>query len=380
MNENFPNREAVIVRDQELHVVRRLPQNAEIKVRPGERISSDHVIAKTDPRHLAVRISIADQLGVPPNEVGKYMLRGVGSTFAAGEAIAKARKGLRNTVVASPMTGTLLSIDTDTGIGMLAPGAGGDVRSMVSGDVEYVDGRQTVAIRTVGSRLFGIVGFGPSAVGTLRFAVSAPREEAQIEKITGDMAGAIVVVGASLSTATLRRLMDVGATGVISGGLVERDISACFGGLTDDRLSPWRLNPTDTGVGDSMRTSLAIVAIEGFGVLPINADAFSFLKQLEGQRVSLITTTRVSGFLARPQILHVNENALDEEAPSQPIALTEETRLRLTDPAHLGMTGTVAERPRRVRRGDGIAVDQMVVNCADGKARTVALNNVEVIA
>src|SRR5687768_8725547 len=78
MNENFPNREAVIVRDQELHVVRRLPQNAEIKVRPGERISSDHVIAKTDPRHLAVRISIADQLGVPPNEVGKYMLRGVG--------------------------------------------------------------------------------------------------------------------------------------------------------------------------------------------------------------------------------------------------------------------------------------------------------------
>jgi hypothetical protein len=380
MNENFPNREAVIVRDQELHVVRRLPQNAEIKVRPGERISSDHVIAKTDPRHLAVRISIADQLGVPPNEVGKYMLRGVGSTFAAGEAIAKARKGLRNTVVASPMTGTLLSIDTDTGIGMLAPGAGGDVRSMVSGDVEYVDGRQTVAIRTVGSRLFGIVGFGPSAVGTLRFAVSAPREEAQIDKITGDMAGAIVVVGASLSTATLRRLMDVGAAGVISGGLVERDISACFGGLTDDRLSPWRLNPTDTGVGDSMRTSLAIVAIEGFGVLPINADAFSFLKQLEGQRVSVITTTRVSGFLARPQILHVNENALDEEAPSQPIALTEETRLRLTDPAHLGMTGTVAERPRRVRRGDSIAVDQMVVNCADGKARTVALNNVEVIA
>jgi hypothetical protein len=129
-----------------------------------------------------------------------------------------------------------------------------------------------------------------------------------------------------------------------------------------------------------MRTSLAIVAIEGFGVLPINADAFSFLKQLEGQRVSVITTTRVSGFLARPQILHVNENALDEEAPSQPIALTEETRLRLTDPAHLGMTGTVAERPRRVRRGDSIAVDQMVVNCADGKARTVALNNVEVIA
>jgi hypothetical protein len=380
MNQNFPNREPVIVRDQELHVVRRLPQNAEIKVRAGERINSSHVIAKTDPRHLAVRISIADQLGVAPNEVGKYMLRGVGSTFTAGEAIAKTRKGLRNTVVASPMTGTLLSIDTDTGIGMLAPGAGGDVRSMVSGDVEYVDGRQTVSIRTVGSRLFGIVGFGPPAVGKLRFAVSAPREEAQLDKIRPDMSGAVVVVGASLSTATLRRLMDVGAVAAISGGLVERDISACFGGLTDDRLSPWRLNPTDTGIGDSMRTSLAIVAIEGFGVLPINYEAFAFLQQMDGQQVSVITTTRISGYLARPQIVHVNEEALDEEAPGQPISLTIETRVRLTDPAHLGMTGTVAERPRRVRRGDGISVDQMMINCVDGKSRTVAVSNVEVIA
>ena len=158
MNENFPNREAVIVRDRELHVVRRLPANADVKVRAGERISGDHVIAKTDPRNLAVRIAIADQLGVAPTEVGKHLIRQVGSSFAAGEAIAKTRKGLRNTVVASPMTGTLLSIDSDTGVGMLAPGSGGDVRALVSGDVEYVDGKQSVAIRTVGSRLFGIAG------------------------------------------------------------------------------------------------------------------------------------------------------------------------------------------------------------------------------
>jgi hypothetical protein len=46
----------------------------------------------------------------------------------------------------------------------------------------------------------------------------------------------------------------------------------------------------------------------------------------------------------------------------------------------LGMTGTVAERPRRVRRGDGISVDQMMINCVDGKSRTVAVSNVEVIA
>ena len=134
MNENFPNREPVIVRNQELHVIRRLPANADVKVRAGERISADHVIAKTDPKNLAVRISIADQLGVAPNDVQKHLLKQIGSMFAAGEALAKTRKGLRNSVVAAPMAGTLLSIDADTGVGLIAPGSGGDIRALVAGE------------------------------------------------------------------------------------------------------------------------------------------------------------------------------------------------------------------------------------------------------
>jgi hypothetical protein len=380
MNQNFPNREPVIVHDQELHVVRRLPSNAEVKVRPGERISGDHVIAKTDPRHLAVRINIADQLGVSPHDVNKYMLRPVGSTFGAGEAMAKMRKGLRNTVVASPMTGLLLSIDSDTGVGLLAPGTGGDVRSLVSGDVEYVDGRQSIAIRTVGSRLFGIVGVGPSTEGTLVMAVGGPGEEALPERVTAEMRGKIVVAGASVSATTLRRLMDVGAAGVIVGGIVEREVSACFGVPAEDRLSPWRIGPSDSGMGDSMTTSIAIVATEGFGSLPITADAFAFLKKFEGTHVTLLTTTRMSGFLARPQIISVNQQMLDDDAPAQPIALSTDTRVRLVDQANLGMTGKVAERPKRVRRADGVAVDVMTITTPDNKDRVVAANNVEVIA
>ena len=380
MNQNFPNREAVIVHDQELHVVRRLPQNADIKVRAGERISADHVIAKTDPRNMAVRIAIADQLGVAPADVAKHMLRQVGSTFVAGEAMAKTRKGLRNTVVASPMSGTLLSIDPDTGVGLLAPGSSGDIRSLVSGDVEYVDGRQSVAIRTVGSRLFGIVGIGPSAQGGLCFAVSGPGEEAQPDRITPNMSGKIVVAGATITAATLRRLMDVGAVGVVSGGIIEREVSACFGVPSDDRLSPWRIGPTDTGVGDSMRTTIAIVATEGFGSLPISGDVFTFLKRFDGEVVSLITTTRLSGFLARPQIIHVNDDALDDDAPAKPIELSKETRVRVVDQSGLGVTGTIAERPKRVRRADGIAVEVLSIITPDGKTRTIAAENVEIIA
>lgn len=380
MNENFPNREPVIVRNQELHVVRRLPANADVKVRAGERISGDHIIAKTDPRHLAVRISIADQLGVAPADVGKHMLRQVGSTFAAGEAIAKTRKGLRNTVVASPLTGTLLSIDSDTGVGLIAPGTSGEIRSLVAGDVEYVDGRQSIAIRTVGSRLFGIVGIGPAIEGAIYVAVSGPGDELQADKVTSEMTGKIVVGGATIGASALRRLMEIGAAGAVVGGIVEREVSACFGVPAEDRISPWRIGVSDNGIGDSMMTNFAMVATEGYGRLPMTSEAFAFLQGLDGQRVSMLTTTRVSGFLARPQIIHVNDEALDDDAPAVPLALGADTRVRVIDQAGLGITGKVAEKPKRVRRGDGIAVDVMSVMTADGKIRTVAANNVEVIA
>jgi hypothetical protein len=380
MNENFPNREPVIVHDQELHVVRRLPVNADVKVRAGERINGDHVIAKTDPRHLAVRIAIADQLGVAPGDVAKHMLRQVGATFAAGEAMAKTRKGLRNTVVAAPLTGTLLAIDMDTGVGLIAPGVSGDIRSLVSGDVEYVDGRQSIAIRTVGSRLFGIVGVGPSVEGVICIAVNSPTEEIQADTVTPDMAGKVVVAGATIGAAALRRLMAIGAAAVVIGGLVEREVSACFGVPTEDRISPWRIGPSDTGIGDSMMTAIAIVATEGYGSIPMTTEAFAFLKKFDGQRVSVLTTTRLSGFLARPQIIHVNEDALDDESPAVPLALGANTRVRVVDQSGLGTTGMVAEKPKRVRRADGIAVDVLSVLTADGKTRTVAANNVEIIA
>lgn len=379
MNENYSNREAVIVRNRELHVVRRLPTNADVKVRAGERISGDHVIARTDPKHLAVRIAIADQLGIAPADVAKHMIRQVGSSFAAGEAIAKTRKGLRNTVVASPVAGTLISIDSDTGVGMLAPGNGGDVRALVSGDVEYVDGRQSVAIRTVGSRLFGIIGIGPSVSGTLRMAVTSPGEELSSKSITADMSGQIVVGGSFANAATMRRLMEVGAVGLIVGGMVEREVSACLGIPAEDRLASWRVGPTEIGIGDSLMSNLSIMATEGFGVLPICGDVFAFLGSLEGQNVSLLTATRIAGYLSRPQLLAVNDEMLDEDAPAEPLSITESTRVRIVDQENLGMSGTIAEKPRRQRKADGMLVEMMAVTTADGKTRSVASSNVEVL-
>lgn len=380
MNLNFPNRDALMTRDSELHVTRRLPGGSDIRVRAGERITADHVIAKTDARSLAIRISIADQLGVGPADAVKHLLRPVGSSFAAGEAMAKTRKGLKNVVVACPVAGTLLSLDAENGIALLAPGGGGEVRALVGGDVAYVDGKQTVSLRTVGSRLYGIVGIGQPVRGVLRLAVSAPGEELATSAVTGDMKGQIVVAGAFSSAQTLRKLMDVGALGVVTGGFVDREIAACLGLPADDRLAPWRLGPRDVGIADSIMADIGLMATEGFGRLPISAQAFAFLKALEGREVVLLTATRVTGHLSRPQLIAVNEEALDDEAPHAVAKLEVGTAVRIVEPTQLGAIGAISAMPSRVRRGDGQMVDVVGVTGPDGKGREVALANVEIVA
>jgi hypothetical protein len=194
------------------------------------------------------------------------------------------------------------------------------------------------------------------------------------------MSGQIIVGGTHASAATMRRLMEVGAAGLIVGGMVEREIAACLGIPAEDRLAPWRVGPSDVGVGDGLMSNLAVMATEGFGILPICGDVFAFLKALDGHKISLLTTTRINGYLSRPQVLAINEEMLDEDAPAEPTTLSESTRVRMTDSEALGMSGTVAERPKRQRKGDGILVEIMSVTTSDGKTRTVASNNVEVLA
>lgn len=378
MNVNFPNRAPVVVRDHELRVVRRLPGTGDVKIRAGERIESNRVLARTDPNSAAVQISVADQLGVPPQDVAKYLMRPVGSTFSSGEALARNRKGLRNVVVASPVSGTLVSVD-ESGTALISPGGGGDILSLISGDVEFVDGKQSVSIRTVGSRLYGIVGLGPNVGGTIRLAVSGPSEELQASKVSQDLAGAIVVGGGWASAAAIKKLIDVKAAGLITGGLSDRDVLASSGIAADDRLTPWRLAPGDESIGQGFNPGIAIMATEGFGQLPIHAEAWALLKELEGRAAVLLTATRVVGYLARPSLIVVNEDLLDDDAPADSASLSKGTKARLVDQNSLGHGVVMTGGPRRVRRGDGNMVEVVDVEMINGQNRTVPLANVEII-
>jgi hypothetical protein len=380
MNVNFPNRAPVVARDSEIRVVRRLPGTGDVKIRAGERVTAEHILTRTDPTAAAVKISVADQLGVAPQEVNKYLMKPVGSTFGAGEALARNRKGLRNVVVAAPVAGTLLSVDTDTGMAHLAPGGSGDIRAMVAGDVEFVDGKQSVSIRTVGSRLYGIVGLGGSVRGTLRVVAASPGEELQAGKVNSELKGAIVVGGAWASAAAIKKLIEAGAAGLITGGFVDREVMASLGVAADDRLAPWRMRPGDQAIGQEYTPGIAMMATEGFGPLAIHPESFALLQELEGAEAVLFTPTRVVGYLQRPKLIVVNEDLIDDDAPSGTAVLSHGAKARMVDQNGLGQLVEIESGARRVRRGDGNMVEVVDVRMGNDQSRTVPLANVELIA
>lgn len=380
MNVNFPNRAPVVARDSEFRVVRRLPGTGDVKIRAGERIAADQVLTRTDPATAAVKISVSDQLGVAPQEVNKYLMKPVGSSFGAGEALARNRKGLRNVVVASPVAGTLLSVDTDTGMAQIAPGGAGDFRAMVAGDVEFVDGKNSVSIRTVGSRLYGIIGFGGDVSGQLRVVSGSPQEELQVSKVTSDLKGAIVVGGSWAAAAAIKKLIEVGAAGLITGGFVDREILTTLGVAADDRLAPWRMNPGDLAVGAEYAPRPAMMATEGFGPLAMHPESYALLQELEGTNAVLFTATRVAGYLQRPMLIVVNEDMLDDDVPSGTATLSQGAKARLVDQNGLGQQVLIESGPRRTRRGDGNMVEVVDVRVGNDQSRTVPLANVELIA
>ena len=380
MNVSFPNRDAIISRSSELHVIRRLAANSELKVRAGERIMADHVIAKSDAANRAIRVAVSDQLGIAPGDVTKHLLRPVGSSLAAGEALAKMRRGLRNVVVATPAAGTLVAVDTMTGVALLAPGSASEIRALVAGDIEYVDANGTVSIRTVGTRLYGIVGIGMPVRGSISVAVGDPGQELQASSISKEMRGQIIVGGAFAGAAAMRKLMEVGAAGLITGGIVDRELVACFGMPAEDRLAPWRLGPSDVGIGDGMLAALSLMATEGFGRIPMHPQIFELLRESAGREAALIPTTRTGTNVARPQLIVIDEAALDEDAPPAAASLAEGSSVRLVEAGRLGAYGTVKSLPKRRRRSDGQMIDVVDVECSDGRRREAAYHNIELIA
>ena len=192
----------------------------------------------------------------------------------------------------------------------------------------------------------------------------------QADQITSALAGRIIIGGSNITGAALRRASEVGVTGIIVGGIVDRDLIDFLG--------------YDIGVAITghENINLTLIITEGFGTIPMARRTFDLLRSLAGKTASINGATQIRAGVIRPElIVPQTGDALEMLAVAGGASSLEiGASIRVIREPYFGLLGTVTELPPQLVTVDsGASVRILQARLADGRAVTVPRANVEII-
>ncbi|MFP4436657.1 MAG: hypothetical protein ACLFVO_05375 [Chloroflexaceae bacterium] len=333
-------------------IERRLPQPGEILVRVGERVEPGDAIARaflSVPSHI---VNVAQTLGIPPARVERAMRRERGNKIVQGEVLARTnRLGGRTCQV--PVSGIIADVDSATGYVTIAPDpVEFTMYAAVRGIVMEVQPLEGVVIETPAAQVYGVFGLGEERSGVLRLLVTDPTEIITDNQIDARSAYAILIGGAGITAAALRRAVQEQVLGVIVGGIDERELRTFLGwaGVEDwyTGQDSWQV-PHPRHGGDP---GLTLMLTEGFGIHPMAEPMFDLLSAQDRQEALIEGTTQLRYPLRRPRVVIplARSSGSQLELPRPP--LRPGATVRLSDTAHMGQIARVHSVPSLPRRID----------------------------
>ena len=362
-------------------IERRLPYPGEVLVRQGSRVEPEDIVAqalKPEPPQI---INVARALGIPPSQVYRAMRREVHSKVEAGQILARAA-GVVGRSCLAPVSGMIADIDSETGYVTIAPDPTEyTLQATVRGIVMEVIPYEGVVIEAPSAQAYGVFGIGDDRSGVLRLLATDPGDIVRPEQIDARSAYAILICGAGISAAGLRRAVQEQVRGVIVGGIDESELRE-FLGWADARswqtgLHSWQWpNPLSTP-----DPKLTILVTEGFGARAMNAATFDLLSAQDRQEALIEGATRLRRPLRRPRVVIplTSSSSAQVEPPRPP--LRPGASVRLLDSDHLGQIAqvrTISSAPRRVASRAVVAAVEVVGD--DGVALWLPRTCVEVLS
>jgi hypothetical protein len=375
--------EPVIVRDAEFYVERTLEEDGEVLVRPGDRVEPGTQLAQAMVAEgRPMQINIAREFDMEPSEVSRYLTKPIGSAFDEGEPIARARRGLRSVTCNAPIASTLSTLDEITGVATIVPQSHPQqLVAAVHGEVDSVVDARGVWLRVGGSRVQGILGLGRDTFGPLRVAVDRADREFTADMVDPDFRDSIVLAGMTLGTSALRKLIEVGARGVIVGGVSDGEIRRYMisGEREPSSMLLWRSRAGHFSAGQGASApGLSVFVTEGFGRRRMAQPVFQFLASQENAFVSLLIPGDESVLKAQPT-LYVSQERASGNDSIQRAAPRNGTLVRLVDPEHLGMVVTCRSSVIESPRNTGVMREVVDVEFSNGSRHLVPASSIEIL-
>ncbi len=353
---------------------RRLPLAGEVVVKVGDLVEADQVVARTDLPGKVFPTNIANQLSILPDEVAAAMRKQTGDAVKKGEVLAETRSffGLFHSDVRSPIDGVVESISKVTGQVILrGQPIPIEVKAYVKGRVVEEIPKEGVVVETDAAYIQGIFGLAGEVHARLKLVAGSPDEVLDADRILAEHKGLILIGGARLTLAALKKCVEVRAAGVICGGFAYQDIRELLG--------------YDIGVAVTGHEKLAttLVITEGFGEIAMARATYDLLAAHDGDLASINGATQIRAGVIRPEV--VIPIAGGHESSTRSVAeallgLEVGVPVRCIRAPYFGRIGKVAGLPPQLAEMPSETMVRVVsVEIGPGEVVTLPRANVELI-
>ena len=367
MNRYNPAGSAPIVSGAIARIEQRLPQAGEILTRVGARVETGDLIGRTQIGGAPVILHIARTLDLPVAQAIKALRRSVGETIQQGEELARGR--LPGQRVLAPISGTLAAIDAHSGYVALVPTKEAvELRAGTRGVIMEIYPNEGVRIETPAAQIYGVFGLGSERNGVLSLLTTAADEPITPALISAKHTYAVVIGGAGISAAALRRAVAERVAAVIVGSIDEAELRAFLeapgAALWDAGEYGWRAG------GGLPDPGLTLIVTEGFGNAPMAQPVFDLLAEHDRKEAFVIGSTTLRGQQQRPRVvvpLSARSGAasnLQVDAPQPTLQAGVLVRV-LTEP-YLGQVGRVRSHQSSQLLASGIRTTAVNVQLEHG--------------
>ena len=167
-----------------------------------------------------------------------------------------------------------------------------EVKAYIPGKVSSVLPSTGAVVEAPATFIQGIFGVGGETHGKTLLASKSPKEPLTVDSVNSECAGKILVAGTSPDLKALRKAVEVGVKGIISGG-VDQKVLADFIG--------YELGVAITGHEEA---KITLIVTEGFGEkMTMASDTFRLLEKFEGVEASINGATQIRAGVIRPEII-----------------------------------------------------------------------------
>ena len=280
-----------------------LPLKGNVKVKKGDKVKGEDLVAETLLPGKVVPFHIANKLGVQPNMVEQYLKVKEGDKITKGQLLAETNGffGLFKSRVKSPIEGELESISKITGQTLLRePRIPVQLKAFIDGIVVDVIEEEGVIIENKSAYIQGIFGIGGEVTGEIKMLAKNPEEIIEPDVIDESCKGKLIVCGSLVPYEVIMKAKKMGVQGIITGGIDDQDIKKLLG---------YDIGVAITGHED---IGLTIFSTEGFGKIKMAKKTFELLQDFNGKKASMHGKTQIRAGVMRPEVIIPIEFKEDE--------------------------------------------------------------------